>query len=236
MQLRLAKRELVEHAADLSVQLAGDRLQQQMTSDDQQRLVDRYLDQVSAASGLSPPCHFAPLPRATPAPFSTSRPRKRIRSASATELADAGHGDRREPRVEPSAPEPARAAGVQGERGPRARRTRRPGAAARQLLVLLAERGRLELLPALLEVYRERLLAHQNIVRASVTSAAPLSADTVNKLEHRLSEVTGKQVQLGAAVDPALIGGIVTRIGSTVYDGSVKTQLQKMKQQLIENA
>ncbi len=85
-------------------------------------------------------------------------------------------------------------------------------------------------------MYRERLLAHQNIIRASVTSAMPLSGDTVNKLEHRLSEVTGKQVQLGAAVDPALIGGIVTRIGSTVYDGSVKMQLQKMKQQLIENA
>jgi F-type H+-transporting ATPase subunit delta len=105
-----------------------------------------------------------------------------------------------------------------------------------KLLVLLAERGRLELLPALLDVYRERLLAHQNIVRASVTSAMPLPADTVNKLERRLNEVTGKQVQIATAVDPALIGGIVTRIGSTVYDGSVKTQLQKMKQQLIENA
>ena len=105
-----------------------------------------------------------------------------------------------------------------------------------KLLVLLAERGRLELLPALLEVYRERLLAHQNIIRASATSAMPLSGETVEKLEHRLSEATGKQVQLAAAVDPALIGGMVTRIGSTVYDGSVKTQLQKMTQQLIENA
>ncbi len=47
VQLRLAKRELVEHAANLSVQLAGDRLQQQMTAEDQQRLVDRYVDQVS---------------------------------------------------------------------------------------------------------------------------------------------------------------------------------------------
>jgi F-type H+-transporting ATPase subunit b len=47
VQLRLAKRELVEHAATLSVQLASDRLQQQMTPDDQQRLVDRYVDQVS---------------------------------------------------------------------------------------------------------------------------------------------------------------------------------------------
>lgn len=48
VQLRLAKRELVEHAADLAVQLAGERLQQQMTPDDQQRLVDRYLGQVAA--------------------------------------------------------------------------------------------------------------------------------------------------------------------------------------------
>jgi F-type H+-transporting ATPase subunit delta len=105
-----------------------------------------------------------------------------------------------------------------------------------RLLAMLAERGRLELLPMLLEVYRERLLAHQNIVRASVTSAASLSGDTVKALERRLSTVTGKQVQLAADVDSSLIGGVVTRIGSTVYDGSVRTQLQKMKQQLIESA
>ena len=105
-----------------------------------------------------------------------------------------------------------------------------------RLLVMLAERGRLELLPTLLEVYRERLLAHQNIVRASVTSAAPLSGATIEALAQRLSTVTGKQVQLAADVDQSLIGGLVTRIGSTVYDGSVRTQLQKMKQQLIENA
>lgn len=105
-----------------------------------------------------------------------------------------------------------------------------------RLLVILAERGRLELLPTLLEVYRERLLAHQNVVRASVMSATQLSGDTVQALQQRLSAVTGKQVQLAADVDPALIGGVVTKIGSTVYDGSVRTQLQKMKQQLIENA
>ena len=104
-----------------------------------------------------------------------------------------------------------------------------------RLLVILAERGRLELLPTLLEVYRERLLMHQNIVRASVTSAAPLSGDTIQALEQRLSAVTGKQVQLAAEVDPSIIGGVVTKIGSTVYDGSVRTQLQKMKQQLVES-
>jgi F-type H+-transporting ATPase subunit delta len=105
-----------------------------------------------------------------------------------------------------------------------------------KLLAMLAERGRLELLPVLLEVYRERLLAHNNIVRASVTSAAPLGADRVRQLEASLSELTGKRVQLETSVDDTLIGGVVTRIGSTVYDGSIRTQLQKMRQQLVENA
>lgn len=105
-----------------------------------------------------------------------------------------------------------------------------------KLLVLLAERGRLELLPELLEVYRERLLAHNNVVRATVTSAAPLSAEKMQQLEASLSGLTGKRVQLETSVDPSIIGGVITRIGSTVYDGSVRTQLQKMRQQLVESA
>lgn len=55
LQLRLAKRELVEHAAELAVQLAGERIQQQMTPADQERLVNRYLDQVKRAGGTSGP-------------------------------------------------------------------------------------------------------------------------------------------------------------------------------------
>jgi F-type H+-transporting ATPase subunit delta len=51
-----------------------------------------------------------------------------------------------------------------------------------------------------------------------------------------LSELTGRRVQLDAHVDSSLIGGVVTQIGSTVYDGSIRTQLQKMRQQLVENA
>jgi len=105
-----------------------------------------------------------------------------------------------------------------------------------KLLVMLAERGRLELLPDLLAVYRERLLAHQNIVQASVRSAATLSSETLQTLQRRLSDATGKHVQLAADVDPDLIGGIVTRIGSTVYDGSIRTQLHKLEQQLVDNA
>ena len=105
-----------------------------------------------------------------------------------------------------------------------------------RLLAMLADRGRLELLPDLLDVYRDRLLAHRNVVRASVTSATPLTHETLQALEASLSQVTGKTVQLDAAVDPSIIGGVVTRIGSTVYDGSIRTQLAKMRQQLVENA
>lgn len=104
-----------------------------------------------------------------------------------------------------------------------------------KLAVMLADRGRLELLPPLLDTYREHLLAHRNIVSASVRSATPLAADKVASLERSLAKLTGKQVQLEVATDPSLIGGLVARIGSTVYDGSIRTQLQKMKQQLVEN-
>jgi F-type H+-transporting ATPase subunit delta len=105
-----------------------------------------------------------------------------------------------------------------------------------KLLKMLADRGRLDLVPMMNEVYRERLLAHRNIVRATVTSAAPLDAEKTERLEASLGGMTGKKVQLDTAVDPSIIGGVVTRIGSTVYDGSIRTQLQKMKQQLVETA
>jgi F-type H+-transporting ATPase subunit delta len=105
-----------------------------------------------------------------------------------------------------------------------------------KLVKMLADRGRLDLVPAMSEVYRERLLTHRNIVRATVTSAAPLTAEKQERLEASLRAMTGKNVQVEAAVDPSIIGGIVTRIGSTVYDGSIRTQLTKMRQQLVENA
>lgn len=104
-----------------------------------------------------------------------------------------------------------------------------------KLLAMLADRGRLELLPTLLEVYRDRLLEHRNVVRASVATAAALAPEQLQALESRLGGLTGKQVQLSATVDPALIGGIVARVGSTVYDGSIRTQLEKMKLRLSEN-
>jgi len=101
-----------------------------------------------------------------------------------------------------------------------------------KLLVLLADRGRLVLLPDLQEDYRRRLMDLMQIVQAEVTSAVPLPAAAAQALERAIAERTGRTVRLTARVDPALIGGVVTRIGSVVYDGSVKRQLEKMKDAL----
>ncbi len=101
-----------------------------------------------------------------------------------------------------------------------------------KLIALLAERDRLVLLPDVLASYRERLLDHQNVVRAEVTTAAPLEADRAKAVESGLAKMTGRTVTLSTKVDPSIIGGVVARIGSTVYDGSVARQLERMKETL----
>ncbi len=104
-----------------------------------------------------------------------------------------------------------------------------------KLLALLADRDRLLLLPDLLAAYRDRLLAHRGVVRAEVTTAAPLAPERTRQIQQSLAGVTGQEVTLEAHVDPAIIGGVVARVGSVVYDASITRQLQKMKDQLVES-
>ena len=103
-----------------------------------------------------------------------------------------------------------------------------------RLLLMLAERDRLTLLPDLSQAFRERVMDHQHVVHAQVTTAVALPPDKVSALQQGIARATGRQVHLEASVDPSIIGGAVTRIGSTVYDGSVTTQLQKLKERLTE--
>jgi F-type H+-transporting ATPase subunit delta len=103
-----------------------------------------------------------------------------------------------------------------------------------KLLLMLADRDRLSLIPELAEVYRERLMEHQQVIRAEVTTAVPISADRVAQFEKRIAAATGRRVTMTASVDPALIGGAVARVGSIVYDGSIATQLSKMRERLEE--
>jgi F-type H+-transporting ATPase subunit delta len=102
----------------------------------------------------------------------------------------------------------------------------------RKLLVLLADRDRLGIVPDLLAIYRERLMDHQQVVSAEVTTAAPLTPERVTQIRQQLAALTGRTVNMKTSVDPAIIGGVVTRIGSTVYDGSIATQLTKLKEKL----
>ena len=101
-----------------------------------------------------------------------------------------------------------------------------------KLLLMLAERDRLTLLPDLTAVYQERLEELQRVVRAEVTTATPLSPEHLAALQRRLASATGSTVKLTTKVDPSIIGGVKTRIGGTVYDGSIATQLETFRQKL----
>ena len=110
----------------------------------------------------------------------------------------------------------------------------KPAGIVGKMLTLLADRDRLVLLPDLVASYRERLLDYRKIVRAEVTTAAPLAGDRAKALESSLARVTGRSVVLDTRVDASIIGGVVARVGSTVYDGSVTRQLEKIKERLVE--
>ena len=104
-----------------------------------------------------------------------------------------------------------------------------------KLLTLLADRDRLVLIPDLLASYRDRLLDHRGVVRAEVTTASTLDPGRADAIRQGLAALTGRTVQLATKIDPAIVGGLIARIGSTVYDGSVTRQLEKMKDRLTKS-
>ena len=97
---------------------------------------------------------------------------------------------------------------------------------------LLMDRGRINQTRNILTVYERLLDEAKGITRALVTTAAPLSDDDVAKLAEALQQVAGREVQIEVKEDPSLIGGVVARIGDLVLDGSVKTQLESLKESL----
>lgn len=106
----------------------------------------------------------------------------------------------------------------------------------RRLLTLLAERDRLALLPEIVAACRDRLLERQGVVRAHVTTSAPLPDGRMQEITRQLEAATGRRVLVEAAVDPAVIGGVVTRIGSMVWDGSIARHLARLRERLLGGA
>ena len=103
-----------------------------------------------------------------------------------------------------------------------------------KLLRLLAERDRLGLLSQVLRAYRARLLDHLGIVEAQVTTAQPLTPERAAAIEHSLAQVSGRTVTMVTDIDPEILGGVVARLGTTVYDGSVASHLERMRHTLLE--
>jgi F-type H+-transporting ATPase subunit delta len=96
-------------------------------------------------------------------------------------------------------------------------------------LLLLFDKGRFKFINSIKDFYDQLVDELKGITRASLISASDLSSETVNRIRTSLVKMTGKEVILELKQDPELIGGIVTRIGDLVLDGSIKTQLLNMK-------
>jgi F-type H+-transporting ATPase subunit delta len=103
---------------------------------------------------------------------------------------------------------------------------------ARRLTDLLLERRRLASVPELYQQFQSLLLQEKGIVVADVTTAVPLDAAGQQMIQKQLSQLVGKNVELRTQVDPAIIGGMVARIGDNLIDGSVSDQLRRLHERL----
>jgi F-type H+-transporting ATPase subunit delta len=99
-------------------------------------------------------------------------------------------------------------------------------------LRILLKNQRLAELPQMNVKLAQVLDERAGIVSAQVFSARPIPGATKSSLERRLAELTGKKARLSFEIDESLLGGIVTRIGSTIYDGSVRNQLRRLREEL----
>lgn len=105
----------------------------------------------------------------------------------------------------------------------------------RNFLGILIERNRLDLISQIVAAYESLLDEKLGFVRARVTTARELDAVQKDKVVARLQELTGKQVRIELAVDPELLGGLVAQVGGTIYDGSIRQQLETFKNTLAQD-
>ena len=99
-------------------------------------------------------------------------------------------------------------------------------------LRLLVDRQRIADLPQIARVYRGLVDQQAGRIRATVTSAGPLDDPELDRLREALGRLTGRSIVLEAKTDPSLIGGVVTQVGATMLDGSLRTQLERMRHEL----
>ena len=106
----------------------------------------------------------------------------------------------------------------------------------RNMVMLLAQRGRIELLPAVVREFRRLYNEQAGVVTAVVTSAAPLTDEEVAAVRSRVEDMTGAKVELELVVDEKLIGGLSVRVGDQLIDASVRGRLERLREQLMAGA
>ena len=99
-------------------------------------------------------------------------------------------------------------------------------------LNLVVQKKRAEILPEIADEFQVLVDADQNISRGTVISATQLSGEMQAKVQSTLENITGKKVILTSEIDPAIIGGIVAKVGDLVMDGSIKTQLAGLNESI----
>jgi F-type H+-transporting ATPase subunit delta len=104
--------------------------------------------------------------------------------------------------------------------------------AVRNFIYLVVDHRRTEILPEMEEAFLSELNERLGIVEAEVTSAHELNDDEKRQLRTVLEQRTGKKVEARFQIDGALLGGAIVRLGSTIYDGSVRDQLKRLREQL----
>ena len=102
----------------------------------------------------------------------------------------------------------------------------------RNFLFVLADHRRTHLIPEVIAVFHQVIRQRQGIAEAEISSAVEMSAAQKKAMAATLAQLTGKKIEAKFALDPALLGGAVVRIGDTIYDGSLRSRLNEMRARL----
>lgn len=110
------------------------------------------------------------------------------------------------------------------------------GTLVRNLVQLLVDRNRMTAFSACATAFRELADEHRGQIRGELVSARPLSHEQLEAVRSKLEKMTGKRVLLETREDPSLIGGLVARVGNTLFDSSIRTQLEGIKRAMSDSS
>jgi F-type H+-transporting ATPase subunit delta len=102
----------------------------------------------------------------------------------------------------------------------------------RNFLFVIADHRRTQLLPEILETFQQVIRQRQGVAEAEVSSAVELSTAQKKELAATLTKLTGKKIETKYSLNPSLLGGAVVRIGDTIYDGSLLSRLNELRNRL----